>query len=524
MSSETADKQKCESVTEVQSVPSSSLSLECTIKPSDEFLHVYKLSYTFSTNKSTLSNKEIKTIETKMDKLYNKVTNSKNATLNDIIILAYCYQNLCHGHIKSNRKGELRIGKTYILRCLNLVKGKELDPKSILIALKGHFQLGYIYFTQKKSEKALQTCNKAIELYLTYTDDKEKYGNPINFENIIMKPSVDNYYLLNIIYKEILELIVVPDINLSYNNMVTYSHLLLTAELNMLQESREYLLWIKSALKISNYLILHDRFVEARSHIITAIYVKKKYFHEILGNTKEQIFSSEERKLSELYLELDMLFSISRIKYGIKLLHKSVERLLRLEKGEEFEIDNLNLGHPTELEGDISQKLLLFNDIDTEIAFTHTNPFLPVKYILHYNDAYKIFTNILRNVSIARCFLDKSRDLETYGQLILDTCEAYKYMSLYEKDIINRNLLRNGIVDLLSEDVKNQLLKTRVPAVYCSTIQLQLAITLSNVINVKLENTATINRMYMPKKYGDIELEIRWLVRIALIHLKMMCF
>ncbi|XP_032662818.1 uncharacterized protein LOC116840334 isoform X4 [Odontomachus brunneus] len=295
------------------------------------------------------------------------------------------------------------------------------------------------------------------------------------------------------------------------------------AELNILQVSGEYLLWISSVLKVSNYLVLHDRFAEARSHIITAIYVKKKYFHEILGNTKEQIFSSEERKLSELYLELDMVFSISRIKYGIKLLRRSVERLLRLEKSEEFEIDNLNSGHPTKLEVDISQRLLLFNDIDTEIPFTHINPFLPVKHILHYNDAYKIFTDILRNVSIVRYVLDKSRDLETYGQLILDTCEAYKYMSLYEKDITNRNLLRNVIVDLLSEGVKNQLLKTRAPGTY-SSIQLHLAITLSNVINVKLENAATINPMYMPKRYDDIELEIEYLVRIALIHLKMRSF
>ncbi|XP_032662817.1 uncharacterized protein LOC116840334 isoform X3 [Odontomachus brunneus] len=468
MSIKTVDKPKCESVTEAQSVESS-LSLECTIKPSDEFFHVFELSYVFNMDKGTLTKKQIRIIETNMDKLYNKVTKPGNATLIDIITLAYCYQNLCHYYLKSNQK-ELSLGKNCILRCLNLVKDKELDPKSILIALKGHYQLGFIYFKQKKRGTAVQICNKAIGLYLTYTHDKEKY-----------------------------------------------------AELNILQVSGEYLLWISSVLKVSNYLVLHDRFAEARSHIITAIYVKKKYFHEILGNTKEQIFSSEERKLSELYLELDMVFSISRIKYGIKLLRRSVERLLRLEKSEEFEIDNLNSGHPTKLEVDISQRLLLFNDIDTEIPFTHINPFLPVKHILHYNDAYKIFTDILRNVSIVRYVLDKSRDLETYGQLILDTCEAYKYMSLYEKDITNRNLLRNVIVDLLSEGVKNQLLKTRAPGTY-SSIQLHLAITLSNVINVKLENAATINPMYMPKRYDDIELEIEYLVRIALIHLKMRSF
>ncbi|XP_032662816.1 uncharacterized protein LOC116840334 isoform X2 [Odontomachus brunneus] len=469
MSIKTVDKPKCESVTEAQSVESS-LSLECTIKPSDEFFHVFELSYVFNMDKGTLTKKQIRIIETNMDKLYNKVTKPGNATLIDIITLAYCYQNLCHYYLKSNQK-ELSLGKNCILRCLNLVKDKELDPKSILIALKGHYQLGFIYFKQKKRGTAVQICNKAIGLYLTYTHDKEKYA----------------------------------------------------AELNILQVSGEYLLWISSVLKVSNYLVLHDRFAEARSHIITAIYVKKKYFHEILGNTKEQIFSSEERKLSELYLELDMVFSISRIKYGIKLLRRSVERLLRLEKSEEFEIDNLNSGHPTKLEVDISQRLLLFNDIDTEIPFTHINPFLPVKHILHYNDAYKIFTDILRNVSIVRYVLDKSRDLETYGQLILDTCEAYKYMSLYEKDITNRNLLRNVIVDLLSEGVKNQLLKTRAPGTY-SSIQLHLAITLSNVINVKLENAATINPMYMPKRYDDIELEIEYLVRIALIHLKMRSF
>ncbi|XP_032662852.1 uncharacterized protein LOC116840352 isoform X2 [Odontomachus brunneus] len=442
MSTKTADKQKCESVTEVQSVPSSSLSLECTIKPSDEFLQVYKLSCTFSTNKSTLSNKEIKTIETKMDKLYNKVTNSKNATFNDIITLAYCYQNLCHGYIKSNQKGELRIGKTYILRCLNLVKGKELDPKSILIALKGHFQLGLIYFKQKEAGKALQICNKSIGLYLTYTDDKEKYGNPINFGNIIMKSSVDNYYLLNIIYKEILKLIVVSDINITDHNWIAYNHLLLAAKLNTLHETRKHLLWSKSALKISIYLVRNDRFAEAKSHIITANYVKNKFLYKMDHIMKEQEISSKELKLSKLDIEYDVLFIKSWLKYVIKLLRRSVERLLRLEKGEKFEIDNLNSGHSKKLEVDISQRLLFFNDIDTEIPFTSITTSLPVKYILRYNDAYKIFTNILWNVSIMRHLLHKSGDIEAYGHLILDVCEAYKYMVLYEKDITNRSLLQ----------------------------------------------------------------------------------
>ncbi|XP_032662803.1 uncharacterized protein LOC116840329 isoform X3 [Odontomachus brunneus] len=437
-----ADKPKCESVTAAQS-GKSSLSLEYTIKPSDKFLHVFELSNTFSTNTSTLRDKEIKTIVTKMDKLYNEVTKSKNATLNDIITLAYSYQNLCHGYIKSNQKEGLRIGKTYILRCLNLVKGKELDPKSILIALKGHFQLGYIYFTQKKSEKALQTCNKAIELYLTYTDDKEKYGNPINFENIITKLSVDGYYLINGIYREILKLILESYLNIDDHYFIVYSHLLLAVDLNTLQETGKHHMWIQSAMKICVYLVKHDRFVEARNHIITAVYVKNIFLHEMPCNMKEQAIFSKKLNWNKLDLKLKILLIIPPIRYEIKVLRRSVERLLRLEKGEEFEIDNLNSGHPTKLEGDISQRLLLFNDIDIEIAFTHINPSLPVKYISHYNDAYKIFTNILWNVSIARIFFYTCRNVREYGKLILDTYEAYKYMAFYVKDVTNRSLLQN---------------------------------------------------------------------------------
>ncbi|XP_032662807.1 uncharacterized protein LOC116840329 isoform X6 [Odontomachus brunneus] len=384
-----ADKPKCESVTAAQS-GKSSLSLEYTIKPSDKFLHVFELSNTFSTNTSTLRDKEIKTIVTKMDKLYNEVTKSKNATLNDIITLAYSYQNLCHGYIKSNQKEGLRIGKTYILRCLNLVKGKELDPKSILIALKGHFQLGYIYFTQKKSEKALQTCNKAIELYLTYTDDKEKYGNPINFENIITKLSVDGYYLINGIYREILKLILESYLNIDDHYFIVYSHLLLAVDLNTLQETGKHHMWIQSAMKICVYLVKHDRFVEARNHIITAVYVKNIFLHEMPCNMKEQAIFSKKLNWNKLDLKLKILLIIPPIRYEIKVLRRSVERLLRLEKGEEFEIDNLNSGHPTKLEGDISQ-----------------------------------------------------RNVREYGKLILDTYEAYKYMAFYVKDVTNRSLLQN---------------------------------------------------------------------------------
>ncbi|XP_032662806.1 uncharacterized protein LOC116840329 isoform X5 [Odontomachus brunneus] len=408
-----ADKPKCESVTAAQS-GKSSLSLEYTIKPSDKFLHVFELSNTFSTNTSTLRDKEIKTIVTKMDKLYNEVTKSKNATLNDIITLAYSYQNLCHGYIKSNQKEGLRIGKTYILRCLNLVK----------------------------------------------------------------------------------------------------------VDLNTLQETGKHHMWIQSAMKICVYLVKHDRFVEARNHIITAVYVKNIFLHEMPCNMKEQAIFSKKLNWNKLDLKLKILLIIPPIRYEIKVLRRSVERLLRLEKGEEFEIDNLNSGHPTKLEGDISQRLLLFNDIDIEIAFTHINPSLPVKYISHYNDAYKIFTNILWNVSIARIFFYTCRNVREYGKLILDTYEAYKYMAFYVKDVTNRSLLQNMMVNLLSDGVENKDILKHEPVLY-SNIKLHLAISYSYLIDVQLENLDAIHPLYMPQRHNAIELEIECLVKDAMKSLEM---
>ncbi|XP_032662855.1 uncharacterized protein LOC116840353 isoform X2 [Odontomachus brunneus] len=489
----------------------SSVSSEYTIKPSDEFFHVFKLSYKFNMNKSTLSDKEIKTIEAQVDKLYNEVTNSENATLNDIVTLAYSYQNICHGYIKSNQKKELLIGRTYILRCLNLVKSKELDSKFIIIALEGHYQLGFIYFKQKKSGKALQTCNKAIELYLTYTDDKKKYGNPIHFKNISIQPSIDGYYMLNRIHIEILKLITEADIDMDVHTRIVYRHLDLAANLNILQETRKHISWVYSALKVFYYLIKYDRFAEARNHIITAIYVKNIFLDILFRNTNKQILSLQ--KLNELYINLDIIFNAACKKYWVRLLRRSVERLLRLEKGEEIEFDDLNSGHPTKLEGDISQRLLLFNDIDTEISFECVYPFLPVKYILHYNDAYKIFINFLRSFSILKFSIDKKKEeILTYGQLILDSFEMYKYMAFYEKDITNRSLLQNMIIPLLSKALDKKVLLQYAPAFFYK-IQLHLAISYSHLIDIKLENLDAIHPLYMPQRYNAIELEIECLVK-----------
>ncbi|XP_032662923.1 uncharacterized protein LOC116840388 isoform X5 [Odontomachus brunneus] len=93
MSTETTDESKYMSaLVPGKGMVEISCSFLDTIKPSDEFVQVFKITYILARDKNKNNTKQIKTIEIKMKKLFHKVINSQDTKLDDVITLAYTYQ------------------------------------------------------------------------------------------------------------------------------------------------------------------------------------------------------------------------------------------------------------------------------------------------------------------------------------------------------------------------------------------------------------------------------------------------
>ncbi|EFN89619.1 hypothetical protein EAI_09327 [Harpegnathos saltator] len=202
------------------------------------------------------------------------------------------------------------------------------------------------------------------------------------------------------------------------------------------------------------------------------------------------------------------LVRVYRAKYGIMLLRKSAERLLRLEKGEDFETSYLD---------DVSQKIPFFTDIEKTHTILVKCDKLRSKYILNYTDAKDTFIFALRLLHYSQSNINPKQNMKMYMTVISNTCNAYKYMALYEKDRTKQILLHKHRANIL---LKVTPLIYLINPNMLKYLQLQMAIVFSTLIDLKLEKAEATIALYIPDKYNCITGEINALVSQSLKHLQ----
>ncbi|XP_032662760.1 uncharacterized protein LOC116840310 [Odontomachus brunneus] len=520
MSTRTTYKLKCLSVMEV--VESSS-NFEDTIKPSDEFLQVFKL--TRSCKDQSNFKKQMRTIEIKMDKLFLKVINSQDTKFEDIITLAYSCHHLCFAYIKSDQTKKLSAAKDSILRCLHFIKDKEVDPKIILLTLKAYNLLSHIYQKQQKLENAIEALDKAIDLYLIYMEEHSKYDIPIDYEDIIIKPSeqINGYIKLKCLYMHILQ--TSTDIHLKMKSKANESfmlsrHLLLIEKLNCLLTTEEYVQWIEKATTVCNYLIMGNRFAEAKNYLEKLYFIQKALHAKYFDTLEKGLPSQTSMLLNQSAFTFKLVISCY-VRNNITLFYQSVKRLLRLETNQHSEADNSIIKELKSV-GRASRRLLIFYP-DMKENFDNTYHATRFAYILKYNEALKQFIDIVRIIYNSKLHLNFVGDVKLCIRCRLYISNAYKYMAFYEKDTATQFLLRKGGAETL-EEVAN-VLGDRNDCKLLRLLWLQLSIAYSTLIDMKLDDIEASYLPYLPQSYFALEIdEINILVAKSSIFLqKYMC-
>lgn len=487
------------------------------ITASSKILEVFESTLIVYTNEGKFNKKKITTMINKMDKLFDKISNSRNTQLDDITILAEAYYNICYLYMKSDKKEELHIARDSILRCLNLIKDKELEPNIIFLALRTYHTLGFLHNKQNKLIEAIEKYDKAVDLYLAYINQHKENYNYINLDDIAVESPIqtDNEQHMKKIYINILNSLI--EIHMYFKpinrqKLIRYIHQLLTAEWHKLPETKEYFEWIEKAMKLCIYLLIHNCFKEAKYYILIGIYLQTNFIDKECKCTKKEKKSWHVCKRCKQTVVAFKLLIIHQGKYGLMLLRKSAERLLRLEKDDDSEVNKLKLEDPR-LEEEFFHKLII--KIEEECSIPNKYIKRKAKYISNYEEAQLIFLDILHMFNHSGIHND--RDIKTYENIILDTCKAYKYIALFEKDTAILVLFQKQRIEILINAINFIHWTGHKVSKY---LRLQLAIAYSALISIKFENLESAYLLSTTSSHNnDVAVEIANLLENGLENL-----
>lgn len=458
-----------------------------------------------------------------MKELFQSVTNNKttNVTLDDIIALAIAYYNTGLVYADYIKENELSNGEEYFYRCIELLKGKELNRKAILTSIRVRNKLQHILMKQKPNKLELysikQLSYKAIELYSQYTEE-EKCPNPISIPSIlnIEKEESNSLFLLNELH-----LITVDYLVEQYHNwpkdedkLVIYIHNLLNKQmpeiLKLLDIGCFY--WVLASIDLIQYFLLKRRFHEARHHLAAADYMMEKFHNEKL--TDETISSESQRTIFDQYE--NACANIARYwgLYGVTLLYSSKQRLY--QSNDEFcEIDN------SKSESLVNSKnitdFLLFTDLEKDLESITSK--ITDTYVLNFDDAKAVFESVLRWFKTAKSYFTIEKDFTIYGRILLEISKVYRCFVYFEQRKVELINIYKQQTDILSDAIVklHTKAKTKEELKLCTHFHFELGIAYSIFSSVKA-NKLGDKSLIVTVNIAEIDLEAIELAKNAKKH------
>ncbi|XP_070160097.1 KIF-binding protein-like [Polyergus mexicanus] len=399
------------------------------------FLEILNFSFEMKHKKDKISKKmkkKINAIEVKMNSLFQNVTTSTEIEFDNIIALAVTYYNL--GYMYIYKQENCHVGKDYLVRCMELLKGKELHRKAILIAIEVLIELSEVWKKLLQYENCYPSLEKAMELYINYTKEEDEYPHPINVEIIVCgedkteNPKIFLADLHFITLEKIEELYCV--IPRDKHKFVIYVHDLLTEQVTKGEvptENEMTLFWAKTSADLCTYFLFHDRFIEAKVHLIAANYMIETYFSLVVMDEDSTEFSENRDNYSKILAHTCKLWGI----YGIKLLRSSKERLLQYKSDKFYEANNIKSKSLAKSEEELMVPLL-FIDLENEMK-KFIIPYNKDTYISSLIEAKIVFTNILRWFDTAKVYYTVERYFLNHVEIIIGISEAYKYYAYFQR-------------------------------------------------------------------------------------------
>ncbi|XP_024887042.1 KIF1-binding protein homolog [Temnothorax curvispinosus] len=427
---------------------------------SPKFLKVLQLSFEvkYMDEDITLTEKrdKIKTIEERMGVLlYHNVIQRDVPTdpkFDDIVALATAYYNVGLKYGIYTDTDDLSNAVQCFSRCVDILKEKISDRKAILTSIGALNELYSVHEKMdKKTDSALNTLNRALKIYMTYTQE-ENYPDPICIASFVgIKEEESNpKIILNTLHHTTLQ-----NLRLQYLIRPIDKHLFvhyLNKELNtrltdiVSNETKFDEKCLDMALtlfELSRYFLANGRFTEAKSHIAIGDYVIFRLTAELLkAEEKERRGKKGKKACYAIAVNAKSWGS-----YGVSLLRFWMEQFSQ-NKGNHKSSEIQDLMSTLEIKSEKSN--LIFSDLlekeleGMNIQFTET-------CILNLADAKSVFIKTLRQFEKAKEHFTPDTDTVTYANIILEISDTYKYLAGFEEQRDNQIKLHKRRVKLLED-------------------------------------------------------------------------
>ncbi|OAD62954.1 KIF1-binding protein like protein [Eufriesea mexicana] len=398
---------------------------------------------------------------------------------------------------------ELKAGEEQFMKCIKLLKNKELEPKVILSILSALNQLGIIWSRWNQPMKAKSFLDQAEKLYNDFMNTNNPCRYPINIvQNFGIEQVNDE---LN--PKEIMEKIhtltlyylaqVYSSLKDHYQSAI-YCHMTLRRQLghNDIMQDLDYIDWALNAATLSQYFIENDGFPQAKHHLAAASYILQIYENMLKQKTEDN--GEDEALAAEWENFKHRSADVARCwaKYGILLMSLSKQRLLQKNesKQDNNQIDNKDFSKLKIIDD------LRFNILEKEIEAIANQ--ITDKYLLDFADARLVFLNAQKWLEQAKTYYTLENHASDHILIVQSISQAYKYLSFFEENEARQAKMHKKRIDILENVIKE--LNPRYYESACRQIWVELGETYSDILDIKLDRLRSSDEKPTPQALTKI--------------------
>ncbi|GAB1861203.1 KIF-binding protein [Camponotus japonicus] len=430
--------------------------------------------------------KMVNQLEVKANNLFkNSLISSTEINYDDILILAMVYLNL--GYIYTFKEVNLNTAKDYYMRCTELMMGKELHYKFIVVAIYALIFLHGIWKKLQQLENCYSLLDKALELYLSYTkedDYPEPFADIFFCDKENSKIRLIKCHILTLEYME--DLYCLQPTNM--HKFVIYVHNLLNEQLKTIKDLTEnhmFLYWAEASAGLSVYFLYSNRLMEAKIHLAAADYMTMMYYVSIITEQDNAKYAINKYQLVHLFIT--KLWAM----YGIMLLRLSKERLLQHKSNKSCEANNIESESHSKSEEEITIPLTF---VDLEKGLKNIIKYhITDTYVSNFDDIKIIFGNVSRWLEEIFMYFSEKNQFISEVQTILCISEAYKYYVYFEGNKSEQIKIIKRHIKILENFISGVSSKyNTLPECHFKKLHFELAITYSTLLSITSEEADEI--------------------------------
>ncbi|XP_076181535.1 KIF-binding protein [Ptiloglossa arizonensis] len=431
--------------------------------------------------------------------LINHLTNAYNEEIE--ICLATVHSQLGTLYVDTE---EIKAAEEQCMKCLKILKGKELKPEAVLPVVDSLNQLGVIWFRWNQPAKAKTFLEQAEQIYNDFTKIRNTSNDPINVVSLISNiEETKNDETPNEEFKKVhtVTLCILAQVYRflkDHYKCAIYCHMTLRRQLgqNGIMQNTDYIEWALGAATLSQYFIEIDNFSQAKNHLAVASYILQKY--EDVLKKKEKSNGQSEEIAAEWENFKYRSADVARCwaKYGIQLLVSSKQRLL---KDDETEQENNESNNKEPLKSKEIEDLK-FDIVEKEIEPIARQ--ITDKYLLDFDDARLVFLNVQKWLDQAKLYYTLEDHASDHILIVQDISQAYKYLAFFEEHE-DRQAKMHKKRTIILENIINKL----NPQYYksaCRQIWFELGETYYTILDIKLDQQHSLNEKLTPQATAKI--------------------